>query len=385
MTRWDTAQMHRALYRAAGRGTRAPSIHNTQPWQFRIGPGWLQVLADYSRALPVIDPVGRELVLSVGAALMGARLSLAAAGLQTEVKLGPDEASQPELMATLRVTGTVAIDEAARRLDAVAHRRSSNRRQFHPGRLPDDLIEGLSRAAEAEGCWLHLVCDTHERDAITTLAQHAERTQEADPEYRSELQAWTGNEPGRVDGVPASAIRRRSPRSPCRSPGEVPVRDFDSTGSGQLPPPVHAHDYDTLFLLGTTHERRPHDWLAAGQALYRILLELTAAGAVAGIASQLVEVPGTREAARRRLGLPGPVQIMLRAGYALPTPPTPRRPLHEVVVAAGSPAVGGDPRPVAEPPYRADAPRRGSARMDEGKYRRRGVAAGIHLDQAGVN
>jgi hypothetical protein len=345
VTQWDTDLLYGALYRAAGRATRAPSIHNTQPWRFRIGPGWLQILADGTRALPVIDPVGRERILSVGAALMGARLSLAAGGLRTEVELGPGP-GQPELMATLRVSGTTAVDQTAWRLDAVAHRRTSNRRQFHPGRLPDELIETLSRAAEAEGCWLHLVCDTHERDAITELAQHAERAQEADPEYRCELRAWTGGEPGRVDGVPASVIRRRSPRGRSYARGEVPVREFDTTGRGQLPPPIHAHDYDTLFLLGTTRERGPQDWLAAGQALYRILLELTDAGAVAGIASQLVEVPGTREAARRRLGLPGPVQTLFRAGYALPILPTPRRPLHEVIGPA-APAVGAGRQPDA--------------------------------------
>jgi hypothetical protein len=334
------------LYRAAGRATRAPSIHNTQPWQFRVGPGWLQVLADSSRALPVIDPDGRERVLSVGAALMGARLSLAAAGLETEVELGPAEASQPELMATLRVTGTVAIDQVARRLDAVAHRRSSNRRQFHPGQLPDDLIESLSRTAEAGGCWLYLVCETHERETVTALAQAAERAQEADADYRIELAAWSGGEPGRTDGVPASAVRRRVARSYLRAPGELPIREFDVTGSGQLPPPIHARDYDTLFLLGTATDRRPHDWLAAGQVLYRILLELTHAGAVAGIASQLVEVPGTRAAVRRQLRLPGPVQVLLRAGYALPTLPTPRRPPHEVITFADASVVAGRVRPV---------------------------------------
>lgn len=336
MTTSTTAEVvQRELYRAAGRATRAPSIHNTQPWRFRVGPGWLQVLADNSRALPVIDPVGRERALSVGAAVMGARLSLAAAGLESQVELVPAEPSEPELMAVVRVTGTVPVDHRARRLDVAAHRRSSNRRQFHPGRLPDDLIEDLSRAAEAEGCWLHLVCDTHEREALTALARRAERTQEADPAYRDELRRWADGRPGRVDGVPAAAIRRRLPPRREPKPGEMPVREFDTTGIGQLPPPIHARDHDTLFLLGTATDRAPHDWLAAGQALYRILLELTDAGAVAGIASQLVEVPSTRAAARRQLGLPGPVQIMLRAGYALPTPPTPRRPLHEVIGFAG--------------------------------------------------
>jgi hypothetical protein len=47
----------------------APSGHNTQPWLFTIKDKALTLYADRTRALTVVDPEDRELVMSCGAAL----------------------------------------------------------------------------------------------------------------------------------------------------------------------------------------------------------------------------------------------------------------------------------------------------------------------------
>ena len=48
----------------------APSIHNTQPWRFRLGDEHVELWSDETGGLPVVDPLGRELVISCGAALL---------------------------------------------------------------------------------------------------------------------------------------------------------------------------------------------------------------------------------------------------------------------------------------------------------------------------
>ena len=60
---------------------RAPSVHNTQPWRFKDDPGCrIGSYADQRRKLHV-DPVGREMLISCGAALFGLRLAVRSLGL----------------------------------------------------------------------------------------------------------------------------------------------------------------------------------------------------------------------------------------------------------------------------------------------------------------
>lgn len=42
----------------------APSEYNTQPWLFRVQGDSVEILADHSRRLPVVDPDDRELLIS---------------------------------------------------------------------------------------------------------------------------------------------------------------------------------------------------------------------------------------------------------------------------------------------------------------------------------
>jgi hypothetical protein len=54
----------------------APSIHNTQPWLVDVAPGYIDIHPDRSRLLAVLDPAGRELMVSVGAAVFGLRAAM---------------------------------------------------------------------------------------------------------------------------------------------------------------------------------------------------------------------------------------------------------------------------------------------------------------------
>src|SRR5215475_8763666 len=55
--------------------TAAPSVHNSQPWRFRADHG-IEVFADRRRHLRAIDPGGRELLVSLGAAILNLRLAI---------------------------------------------------------------------------------------------------------------------------------------------------------------------------------------------------------------------------------------------------------------------------------------------------------------------
>jgi len=76
---------------------RAPSIHNTQPWAWRLDNGELTLLADRSRQLEVADPDGHSLLISCGAALHLTDVALRADGWQIETTLMPDPSDRDAL------------------------------------------------------------------------------------------------------------------------------------------------------------------------------------------------------------------------------------------------------------------------------------------------
>ena len=111
---------------------RAPSVHNTQPWRFRVGPDVVELWTDPRRKLRA-DPSGREMLISCGAALFGLRLAVRSLGYVPVTELLPDPA-RLRLVARVR-TGAAAPANGLERqmLDAVPHRHT-HRGPFAPVR-----------------------------------------------------------------------------------------------------------------------------------------------------------------------------------------------------------------------------------------------------------
>jgi len=100
---------------------RAPSVHNTQPWRFRVSPDVVELWSDPRRKLRA-DPSGREMLISCGAALFGLRLAVRSLGYLPVTELLPDPA-QLRLMARVRTGAAVPANGLERQiLDAVPHR-----------------------------------------------------------------------------------------------------------------------------------------------------------------------------------------------------------------------------------------------------------------------
>src|SRR2546430_15982767 len=77
----------------------APSIHNSQPWQFvaRPGDGVIEIYADPARTLRRGDPHGRAVHIACGSALFNLRLAIARAGHQPVARLPPSPRDPPLL------------------------------------------------------------------------------------------------------------------------------------------------------------------------------------------------------------------------------------------------------------------------------------------------
>ncbi len=328
---------------AADAALLAPSVHNTQPWVLVLHPDRIDVHADRSRQLHVLDPTGRELLLSVGAAVLNARVELAARGRGVEVDRSPP-AADPDLVAVVRLVDGPPDPTLAALAPQIRARRT-NRRGYSDDPVPPAVVDRVLAAAAAEDTVAVPVLTEDQHRLVSRLAHDADAEQNADPAYRHELRIWTNRGAGSGDGVPAATV----PRVDGGAADDVPMRDFDTRGEGALPSATQAGRTGALVVLAS-HADDQRAWERAGEAMERVLLELTADGWAAGPLSQVAEVPRTRAALRRELCWDVHPLLLLRIGRAVPTAASPRRPRGQVV--------RGSTRP---DPATPDAPAPGTA------------------------
>ena len=312
----DRAQFFTAVEAA----TLAPSMHNSQPWRFRLTDGCLEVFGDPSRQLPVADPQGWALHLACGAAAANAALALAAGGQVTRAELAP-QLDQPHLLVRLRPTGRRPATPTERELARAIARRHSNRHPFAATPVPAGACAALRTTAAAHGAWLELLIGRRPVELVAEIIAAADRQLRQDPGYVAELQRHTGST-GTADGVP------RYVAGLAPQPQDLlTMRDFGGRERGRL---VDYEQLPLVAVLGTVGDSL-HDHLTAGIALQHVLLTATTNGLAASMLSQAIEVPAARSQLRRGLGRNGTPQLVLRIGYGQPAFASPRRPISEVI------------------------------------------------------
>ncbi|MFG2052002.1 Acg family FMN-binding oxidoreductase [Micromonospora sp. NPDC048935] len=308
------------LQAAAEAGIRAPSMHNSQPWLFRLREGAIEVVADPARQLAVADRSGWAIRLACGAATYNARLALALRSRPAEVYPRPRSA-EPAVIARLVPGPERAPTYVEQDLHAAIDRRHSNRGPFWPEPVPADVRIRLIDAARSESAWLDLLVGMTALAGFAEIAGSADRVLRRDARYQAELISWIHADDA-PDGVPVGA------GAPLPEPRNLlPQRAFGN----RRRTPARAHDPEPLVgVLGVAGDR-PVDQINAGQALQKVLLTATDAGLVTSMISQPIEVPAARDQLRRSLGRTGYPQLAIRIGYGTPGRPTPRRDVADVV------------------------------------------------------
>ncbi len=299
----------------------APSSHNSQPWLFRVRPAGIDLLADRTRALPAGDPNDRELTISCACALFNLRVAAAHAQLSATVRERCGGAD-PDCLATLEVSPATAPDTALAALaDAMALRRTY-RHTFADRPVAAAVLVALAGAAAQEGAWLQVLESRTQRQQAAELVAEGDEDLWADPAWRRELASWL-HPRRRGDGLALPGL--------TLPVAQAVVRTFDM-GYGVAARDIQLADASpVLAVLGTAGDGVA-DWLAAGQALQRLLLTAVQHGLQASYLNQPIQVASLRTKLRQLTGRHGFAQLLLRLGHADSLlPATPRRPLEEVI------------------------------------------------------
>lgn len=310
------------LRAALSMANRAPSIHNSQPWRWRVGRHSLQLYAERSLHLTHTDPDARELIVSCGAALHHCALALAALGWQPKIHRLPNPA-EPLHLASLELHRHTPT-EADITLAAAIPRRRTDRRRLGEWPVPMGNIAMMGSRAARAGVTMRRVEVTAEfRDTLDRAAWH----HTSDPSYLAELSAWSGRHASTA-GVPAR-------NTPVPDPlAVVPNRLFAGPELNHRTPGGPADDGSVVLALGTAADDVVGR-LRAGEATSVVLLTATALGLATCPITEPLEVPATRETLSAGVfGDEAYPQMLIRVGWSRansdPLPPTPRRPLHEV-------------------------------------------------------
>ncbi len=318
----DRSTQLRALVRYA---ILAPSGHNAQPWAFHVDRDLLEVWMDRSRALPVVDPTDRELVIGCGAAVHNLRVAALHFGLRPTVQTLPD-AGTLELLARITFEPCGAASALEEMQFRALPNRHTNRRPFSARAVSATLVDAWQAAAAAHGARLELVAGDR-REEVAGLIAEGNRLQAADPRFRAELSSWLHPNSSRArDGMPGYSHNFSWPTSLL---APLVVKSFNWGRTQAKKDRQLALGAPVLGVFFTAADDR-RAWLAAGEALQEVLLLATAEGVSASFLNQPVEVPALRGRLAAALERPDHPQLLVRMGHGPPVRPTPRRAFEDV-------------------------------------------------------
>jgi nitroreductase len=284
---------------AVGLATRAPSVRNSQPWQWTRNGRTLRLYAGRDRQVRETDPDGCDLLLSCGAALHHVRMAFASLGWRTRVRRLPDPA-EPNLLAVLELFRGRPVEDELVLAEAIPKRNSDRRRYAATGVSATDLAALMARSEASRVVVRAAHEPTGRKDLVRAIAD-TERMRLAGHAYLLELVAW-----------------------------ESDREDQRAVVSEDLEP--------ALVVLGTVEDDRMAR-LRAGEAASELLLAATSDGLATCLLTDPLGLSDIRQVLGARLLGGAHPQVVLRVGRAqagaAPLPASPRRNLDEVLYDYG--------------------------------------------------
>ncbi|MEI8406650.1 MULTISPECIES: nitroreductase family protein [unclassified Kribbella] len=230
----------------------------------------------------------------------------------------------PDVVAEVELVIPGPVIQSLSALAPYVQRRRTNRQPYSDRRVPPEDRKLLELAARLEGAELEWAEAVPRRRWLLLATNDAGALDDQDPARSAERRRWVGGARAQ-DGVPSSALGPRSDR------GTAPVRDLAATPADENRAVAAFEPEPQLAVLSTRHDGRP-EWLRAGQAMERVLLEATAQGLSTSLLNQALEHDELRWLINDPLGPWHRPQVIIRVGYGPPVPPTPRRPIADVLL-----------------------------------------------------
>lgn len=300
--------------------TLAANGHNTQPWRFIRTRAGVDIVPDYARRTPVVDPDDHHLFVSLGCAAENLSIAACASGRPANVAFDPAGANRVVVELVDGLPGDVAL---CRAIPA----RQSTRSLYDARPIPLDDLRSLERAAAIDGVSLLLITDPLRREGVLKNVLEANGRQMDDPAFMAELMQWLRFNEGAAlatgDGLySASSGSRTAPT--WLGKRMFPLFFTKAAETDRYTTQMRSSSGIAVFI--GDHADADH-WVRVGRSFQRFALQATVLGLRHAHVNQPIEVPAIRERFARSLGLGATrPDLVVRFGRAPALPMSMRRP-----------------------------------------------------------
>ncbi len=306
--------------------TLAPNGHNAQPWRFRISENRIDILPDFTKRTPVVDPDDHHLFVSLGCATENLAHAALANGLQANVNF--DATGAGAVSVSLEATKALATPL----FQAIAERQCT-RGDYDGQALSIEELHLLERAGSGHGVRVMLLTERSAMEKVLDYVLSGNTAQMNDPAFVEELKAWIRFSKDEAvssgDGLFTGALG--NPAMP-RWLGRRMMDLFFKPKSENERYARQIRNSAGIAVFVSDVSDKAH-WVEAGRCYERFALQATALGIRNAFLNQPVEVGSIRPQFAAALGLGGQrPDLVVRFGRGPTLPLSMRRPVQSVLV-----------------------------------------------------
>ena len=167
-------------------GTKAPSGHNTQPWQFRINSHRIQIHPDFSRALPIVDTDNHALYTSLGCAAENIIIAATQEGLDSKIEIQKDSEGVDFINIDFISNDSSEPDELFSFIDD----RQSTRNKYSGKKVPSEDLKQLKESFTFNEIDLMTFIEAGEIEQLKTHIIEGSNQQFQNTQFVHELMSW---------------------------------------------------------------------------------------------------------------------------------------------------------------------------------------------------
>jgi nitroreductase len=313
-------------------GTLASNSHNTQPWKFRLGADTIDILPDFSRRTPIVDPDDHHLYVTLGCAAQNVVIAANASRRPAELSIATD-ACQGTAIQVLLGKGLGMGHSPDADLCSAIPVRQSTRSEYDGQALSGPELRQLEKAAARPGVDVLVITERPRLEQALELIQKGNSAQMDSPAFVCELKKWIRYNPAAAlttgDGLLGKCSGNPS------APNWLGPMVFDLAFKKDAENKKYARQVRSSAGLAVfvAEKENPEGWIQVGLSFERFALQATVLGIRHAHLNMPIEVPEVRPAFADWLGIPGRrPDLVVRFGRALPMPMSVRRPLNAVIV-----------------------------------------------------